>query len=101
MLIMTDGLIARGSLMRRATFLLILATALTFLWCAPAMAYIGPGAGITLLSAIWSVIVAFVLAIGAVLFWPIRILFRRRRNRATKAATEKAGNATPASHSGD
>jgi flagellar biosynthesis/type III secretory pathway M-ring protein FliF/YscJ len=64
-------------------------------------AYIGPGAGITLLSAIWGVIVAFFLAIGAVLFWPIRILIRRRRNRAAKVASEKAASAKSAQDSSD
>lgn len=43
----------------------------------PAMAYIGPGAGITMLGALWGVVVAVLLAIGAVLFWPIRALLRR------------------------
>ena len=47
----------------------------------PAMAYIGPGAGITMLGALWGVLVAIVLAIGSVLFWPIRALMRRRRSR--------------------
>jgi len=45
----------------------------------PAFAYIGPGAGITMLSALWGIIVAVVLALAAVLFWPIRALLRRRR----------------------
>ena len=35
----------------------------------PAFAYIGPGAGITMLGALWGVIVAVALAIGAVLFY--------------------------------
>ena len=64
--------------------------ALAALWCAPAMAYIGPGAGVTVLGALWGVIVAIVLTIGAVVFWPFRILLRRRRNRAAKAAGEAA-----------
>ena len=45
----------------------------------PAAAYIGPGAGITMLGALWGVIVAVALAIGAVLFWPIRLLLRKLR----------------------
>lgn len=45
----------------------------------PAMAYIGPGAGITMLGALWGVVVAVVLALGAVLFWPIRALLRRKK----------------------
>jgi hypothetical protein len=57
----------------------------------PALAYIGPGAGITMLGALWGVIVAVVLALGAVLFWPIRALMRRRKGPA----------ATPAVHAQD
>ncbi|MCB1885887.1 MAG: hypothetical protein KDG89_18210 [Geminicoccaceae bacterium] len=52
----------------------------------PAFAYIGPGAGITMLSALWGVVVAVALAIGAVLFWPIRALMRRSRRKADPAA---------------
>ncbi len=57
----------------------------------PAFAYIGPGAGITMLGALWSVIVAIFLAIGAVLYWPIKVLLRKRRKPAPAAAPEKSG----------
>ena len=81
--------------MRRATVLLIPAATLAVFCCHPAMAYVGPGAGITILGALWSVILAIALAIGAVLFWPIRVLIRRRRNRASKAANERTGASEP------
>ena len=65
------------------------------LWANPAAAYIGPGAGITMLGALWGVIVAVALALGAVLFWPIRILLRKRRKAAAGPASvvarDKAG----------
>jgi hypothetical protein len=48
----------------------------------PAFAYIGPGAGITMLGALWGVIVAVALAIGAVLFYPIRVIMRRFKRPA-------------------
>lgn len=67
---------------------LVILAALGSLWCAPAMAYIGPGAGVTVLGALWGVIVAIVLTIGAVVLWPFRILLRRRRKGAAKAAGE-------------
>ena len=60
---------------------LLLALGLTV--SGPALAYIGPGAGITMLGALWGVIVAVVLALGAVLFWPIRALLRRRKPAPT------------------
>jgi hypothetical protein len=49
------------------------------LFATPAFAYIGPGAGITMLGALWGVIVAVVLALAAVILWPLRLLFRRRK----------------------
>lgn len=62
---------------------------------APAMAYIGPGAGITMLGALWGVVVAVVLALGAVLFWPIRALMRRKKTAgpAAHASQDTAGAA--------
>lgn len=56
----------------------------------PALAYIGPGAGITMLGALWGVIVAVALALGAVLFWPIRVMLRRRKRPAAASATTAA-----------
>ena len=73
--------------MRNLTFglgCLLLGLGLTL--STPALAYIGPGAGITMLGALWGVIVAVVLALGAVLFWPIRALLRRRKGPARRAA---------------
>lgn len=58
----------------------------------PAMAYIGPGAGITMLGALWGVVVAVFLAIGAVLFWPIRALIRKVKG--TPPATVSRQDAT-------
>jgi type VI protein secretion system component VasK len=55
---------------------------------APVLGYVGPGAGITMLAALWGVVVAIVLALGAVLFWPIRALLRRRKG--TPAQTNHA-----------
>ena len=43
------------------------------------LAYVGPGAGITFLGALWAVITAIVLAIGGFLVWPIRAFIRRRK----------------------
>ena len=42
-------------------------------------AYVGPGAGITFLGALWAVITAIVLAMGGFLVWPIRAFIRRRK----------------------
>ncbi|MGB0515077.1 MAG: alkaline phosphatase family protein, partial [Wenzhouxiangellaceae bacterium] len=43
----------------------------------PALAYIGPGSGLSLLGGLWSLLLGIVLALGAILLWPIRLLLRR------------------------
>lgn len=68
---------------------------------APAVAYIGPGSGISLLGGLWGVLVAIVLAVGAVLIWPIRYLFRRlRRKRGGVAATGTAESSESSEQAG-
>ena len=55
-------------------------TALFLLFLAGnALAYIGPGAGISFLGSFFAAIVAVLAAIFAVLLWPIRYLIRRMR----------------------
>jgi type VI protein secretion system component VasK len=69
----------------------ILATALLGLTAAdPAVAYFGPGAGITMLTALWGVILAVLLAVGAILVWPVRALLRRRRHTAPGERVERS-----------
>ncbi len=57
--------------------------ALLLLTCAApsAFAYIGPGAGISLVGAVWAVLASVVLAIVGILWWPVRMVLRRRRQR--------------------
>ncbi len=52
-----------------------------FLIPCPAYAYIGPGAGVTMLGALWGVILAIAFAVGGILIWPIRALLRRRKRK--------------------
>jgi hypothetical protein len=60
----------KGDDMRKLLPITGLLAILFVLSAQPAEAYIGPGAGITMLGALWGVIVAVALALGAVLFWP-------------------------------
>ena len=47
----------------------------------PAAAYVGPGAGLTLVGALWGLIAALVMTVGFIIAWPFRrFLFARRRN---------------------
>jgi hypothetical protein len=77
----------KGDDMRKLLSITGLLAILFVLSAQPAAAYIGPGAGITMLGALWGVIVAVALALGAVLFWPIRVLLRKRRKPTAPAAT--------------
>lgn len=57
-----------------------------FLMTSPAFAYVGPGAGITMLGALWGVLVAVVLALTAVLYLPLRTVLRKRKARRQHAS---------------
>ncbi|AUG51761.1 hypothetical protein [Thalassospira marina] len=66
----------------------------------PAQAYVGPGAGLSLLSALWAVIAAVGVAIGFVLMWPIRKMMRnKRRKNAAGSQTAHASTAKSDQHS--
>jgi len=70
--------------MLRITALLLLA-----LIASPAAAYVGPGAGISVLGSLLGILATILVAIGAILFWPIRKLMKRRK---VKKETEVPGN---------
>lgn len=52
-----------------ATFMLFLP--------ATAFAYIGPGAGASLAGSLLGVLAAIFVALGIVLFWPLRLVFKK------------------------
>jgi len=59
-----------------------------------ASAYVGPGAGISLLGALWGLLLGIFVAVGVVLFWPIRTLMRKMRaNKAAKTDQNTASGA--------
>lgn len=64
---------------------------LLFLVASPAMAYIGPGAGLSLLGALWGLVAAVGAALLFVLLWPFRRMLRRKRE-AKKAEAEAQQN---------
>lgn len=47
-----------------------------------AFAYVGPGAGLSLLGALWALVAAVGLALFFVVAWPVRKLLRRKRENA-------------------
>ena len=77
---------------------LIAATALVAGVALPAAAYIGPGAGLSLLGAFWGLLLAVVAALGFVILWPLRRMFRRQRSRPRpemSASRQVAAEASP------
>jgi membrane protein implicated in regulation of membrane protease activity len=70
--------------MLRITALLLLA-----LITSPAAAYVGPGAGISVLGSLLGILATIFVAIGAILFWPVRKMMKRRK---AKKETEVTGN---------
>ncbi len=58
-----------------------------------ALAYVGPGAGLSLLGALWGLLLAVASAIGFVIVWPLRRARRRaRERRAAEIAAPQAGS---------
>lgn len=51
-----------------------------------AAAYVGPGAGLSLLGALWGLLLAIGAAFALIAIWPLRRLMRRR---AVRAAAER------------
>ncbi|HEX5766401.1 MAG TPA: hypothetical protein VFY27_12590 [Woeseiaceae bacterium] len=52
-------------------------------------AYVGPGAGLSLLGALWALIVAIAAAVAFIVAWPIRRMRRRKREERELAAAQE------------
>ncbi|MGM0452453.1 MAG: hypothetical protein ACQERN_04725 [Thermodesulfobacteriota bacterium] len=53
-----------------------------------ASAYVGPGAGLSLLGALWGLVIAIFAALGFILFWPLRQAIRRARAKRAENADD-------------
>jgi hypothetical protein len=53
-----------------------------------ALAYVGPGAGLSLLGALWGLLAAVGAALAFVILWPLRQLLKRMRAKRAAAAAE-------------
>lgn len=72
---------------------LILATAA--LLPSTAFAYVGPGAGLSLLGALLALLGAVAMAVLFIFAWPLRKMLRKRRAARRAAGTPKTDDAPP------
>ena len=59
-----------------------------------ALAYVGPGAGLGMLAALFAIIVAVLATVVGLLLWPLRMLARRRK-AATGTARQSGSASVP------
>lgn len=65
-----------------------------------AQAYVGPGAGLSLLAALWGLVVAIGVAVFFFIMWPIRRMQRRKianQEAASRASSKAAQDTAPSS----
>lgn len=70
--------------------LFLFAMTLTIGFGQDASAYIGPGAGLSMLGAFWGLVVAVLAALSFLLFWPIRKMFKKNAATTEADPQEKA-----------
>ncbi|MEW6076935.1 MAG: hypothetical protein AB1724_03900 [Thermodesulfobacteriota bacterium] len=73
---------SRSELIKSAVVALLFVLApFTVTW-----AYVGPGVGITMLGAFWTVLGVILAAVGGLLVWPIRSFWRWKQGRSSRPA---------------
>ncbi|MGP1397734.1 MAG: hypothetical protein ACTS3R_19695 [Inquilinaceae bacterium] len=82
---------------RMLATIVALAGAMTIFWFGEAQAYIGPGAGLTLIGAVWGLVLAVVAALSFVVLWPLRRVWRRARTKPPRPV-ERADMAAGRTH---
>jgi len=85
--------------MKATGFILTVIAALFF--PGTAMAYVGPGAGLTLIGSLIGLVIAILTALGIILYWPVRTLIRRIRGKRASTATMESDNVQETSPESD
>ncbi|MEQ8327118.1 MAG: hypothetical protein RIE84_01090 [Parvibaculum sp.] len=58
----------------------------------PAMAYVGPGAGLSVVGALAGVVMAVGAALVFIVGWPVRRMMRRRKLASERSSQDEAGS---------
>jgi len=74
--------------MRSFVFCLLLVAMATVGIAGEAAAYVGPGAGLSLIGAFWGLVVAVLAALSFIIIWPFRRMFRKARQDRVPATPE-------------
>ncbi|MES9884955.1 MAG: hypothetical protein ABW185_29275 [Sedimenticola sp.] len=69
---------------------LLTVSALLYLTAYPAYAYIGPGAGVGAVAVVFGIIGSLILALIAILWYPIKRLFKGRKSKKNEREKEQA-----------
>jgi membrane protein implicated in regulation of membrane protease activity len=73
----------------------VLSCALTLGVINTASAYVGPGAGLSLLGALWGLLAAVLAALAFIVLWPFRKMLKGRRNKAAVAPVQAQAVVNP------
>ena len=74
------------------TITLNLLTLMLLILTSPAVAYVGPGAGISVLGSLLGILATIFVAIAAIIFWPVRKYIKRRKARLASRAGSEGDN---------
>ncbi|MEX0922144.1 MAG: hypothetical protein WD489_09945 [Rhodovibrionaceae bacterium] len=79
--------------MRKTQFVSLVAAAVLFLVPQTTLAYVGPGAGLSVIGTLLALIAAGSLAIVGFVWYPVKRMRRKRRARHAEARQELPSNA--------
>lgn len=74
--------------MKNRVIAILIIMTLSFAIVDTAAAYVGPGAGLSLLGALWGLLLAVIAAVGFVILWPLRRMRKRAKEKREAAAGE-------------
>ena len=66
------------------------------LFASPAAAYIGPGLGLGVIASIFGAIAAFFMMVAGLIWYPVKVMLRKRREKKAGGALPETGATTAA-----